>query len=61
VDAAAARYRWSHLSGEPDALKGVCPVWEEVVGNGSSQLLYDNGNDTALAAYFIRVSSLREC
>ena len=26
VDAAAARDRWSHLPGEPDALKGASPV-----------------------------------
>ena len=44
VDAAEARYRWSYLPGEPDALKGACPVREGVVGN------VPRGN--ALAAYF---------
>jgi hypothetical protein len=47
VDAAAARYRWSYLPGEPDALKGACPVREEVVGN----VLQGN----ALATYFMKV------
>ena len=47
VDATEARYRWSYLPGEPDALKGACPVREEVVGN------VPKGN--ALATYFIKV------
>jgi hypothetical protein len=47
VDAAEARYRWSYLPGEPDALKGACPVREEVVGD------VPQGN--ALATYFMKV------
>jgi hypothetical protein len=47
VDAAEARYRWSYLPGEPDALKGACPVREEVVGD------VPKGN--ALATYFMKV------
>jgi hypothetical protein len=47
VNAAAARYRWSYFPGEPDALKGACPVREEVVGN------VPQGN--ALATYFMKV------
>jgi hypothetical protein len=47
VDATEARYRWSYLPGEPDALKGARPVREEVVGN------VPKGN--ALATYFMKV------
>ena len=47
VDATEAQYRWSYLSGEPDALKGARPVREEVVGN------VPKGN--ALATYFMKV------
>ena len=47
VDATEARYRWSYLPGEPDALNGARPVREEVVGN------VPKGN--ALATYFMKV------
>ena len=47
VDTTEARYRWSYLPGELDALKGARPVREEVVGN------VPKGN--ALATYFIQV------
>ena len=46
VEAAAARYRWSHIPGEPDALKGACPVRRGTVGKGSRSFL-----DTSLAVY----------
>ena len=46
VDAAQAQYRWSHLPGEPDALKGASPVRRGTVGKGSRDFL-----DTSLAVY----------
>ena len=40
VDAAEARYRWSHIPGEPCALKGACTVREGAVGKGLSSRYY---------------------
>jgi hypothetical protein len=42
VEAATAQDRWSRIPGEPDALKGACPVREEAVGNGSIRLSKGN-------------------
>jgi len=46
VDVAAARYRWSHIPGEPDALQGASPVRRGTVGKGSGAFLIPRWRST---------------
>src|SRR2546426_8046261 len=43
---ALGRDRWSHLLGEPDALKGASPVRGETVGKGSGEFLIPRWRST---------------